>query len=140
MQADGDTLDVVCPMAGPIGGGRASLDREVYLPEGWAVGFATKGELARAMLARAFAAGVPAAWVAGDEVYGNAGHLWAWLEGQGRGYVLAASCDHPVWAGGRQRRADACFWEALRCMKPPSGGDAYGCPILSGVRSRSPSR
>jgi len=105
------------------GGGRAFLDRELYLPEGWAadparraeagvpaaVGFATKGELAQAMLARAFAAGVPAAWVTGDEVYGNAGHLRAWLEGQGRGYVLAVSCDHPVWADGRQRRADACF-------------------------------
>ena len=65
-----------------------------------AVGFATKGELAQAMLARAFAAGVPAAWVTGDEVYGNAGHLRAWLEGQGRGYVLAVSCDHPVRAAG----------------------------------------
>ena len=105
------------------GGGRAFLDRELYLPEGWAadparraeagvpaaVGFATKGELAQAMLARAFASGVPAVWVTGDEVYGNAGHLRGWLEGQGRAYVLAVSCDHPVWAEGRQRRADACF-------------------------------
>ena len=78
------------------GGGRAFLDRELYLPQRWAadparraeagvppaVGFATKGELAQAMLARGFAAGVPAAWVAGDEVYGNAGHRHGWLEGQ----------------------------------------------------------
>ena len=37
------------------------------------VRFATKGELAQAMLARAFAAEVPAGWVTGDEVYGNDG-------------------------------------------------------------------
>lgn len=62
------------------GKGAAFLDRELYLPEEWtadpvrcreagipaSVGFATKGELARAMLARAFAAGVRAAWVVGD--------------------------------------------------------------------------
>lgn len=105
------------------GGGRAFLDRELYLPEEWAtdqarrveagvppdVGFATKGQLAQAMLTRAFAAGVPAAWVTGDEVYGNAGRLRGWLEAEERPYVLAVSCDHPVWAGGRQQRADACF-------------------------------
>jgi SRSO17 transposase len=32
------------------------------------VAFATKGELAKQMLARAFAAGVPAEWVVGDTV------------------------------------------------------------------------
>jgi hypothetical protein len=35
------------------------------------VAFATKPQLVRAMLDRAFAAQVSAAWVAGDEVYGN---------------------------------------------------------------------
>jgi SRSO17 transposase len=101
--------------------GRAFLDRELYLPEEWAadqarrreagvpaaVAFATKGQLAQTMLARAFAAGVPASWVTGDEVYGNAGHLRAWLEEQERSYVLAVSCDHLVWADGRQQRVDA---------------------------------
>src|SRR5438270_9232 len=89
--------------AQPRGGARAFLDRELYLPQEWAadaarraqagvpaaVRFATKGELAQTMLTRAFAAGVPAAWVTGDEVYGNAGHLRAWLEEQQRAYVLA---------------------------------------------------
>ncbi len=62
--------------------GCAFLDRALYLPEEWAgdaarratagvpetAAFATKGALARAMLARAFASGVPAAWVVGDTV------------------------------------------------------------------------
>ncbi len=101
--------------------GRAFLDRELYLPKEWAddaerrreagvpagVGFATKPQLAQAMLGRAFAAGVPAAWVAGDEVYGDDGAFRRWLEdAAGRPYVVAVSCDHPVWRAGAQERAD----------------------------------
>ncbi len=93
--------------------GRAFLDRALYLPKAWtedaarrrdagvpaAVAFATKGALARAMLDRAFAAGVPAAWVTGDEPYGNDGGLRRWLEQQRRPYVLAVARSHAVWAG-----------------------------------------
>lgn len=92
--------------------GQAFLDRALYLPRAWAedaerrqaagvpeeVAFATKGELARAMLARAFAAGVPAAWVTGDEPYGNDGGFRRWLEAAGRPYVLAVARSHPIWA------------------------------------------
>jgi SRSO17 transposase len=106
--------------------GRAFLDRALYLPEAWAadaarrreagvpqeVAFATKGELAEAMLARAFAAGVPAAWVTGDEPYGNDGGLRRWLEGEGRPYVLAVARSHPLWHGGAQVRAEAVLAEA----------------------------
>jgi len=67
------------------GNGHALIDRELYLPKEWAedparrqaagisqeVAFATKPELARRMIARAIAAGVPFAWVLGDEVYGS---------------------------------------------------------------------
>src|SRR5258708_15809095 len=59
--------------------GAAFIDRALYLPEEWTVDrvrcreagigdevqFATKGELARKMLIRAFAAGVSADWVVG---------------------------------------------------------------------------
>ena len=102
------------------GRGRAFLDRELYLPEAWAADrprraaagvppeaeFATKPGLARRMLERAFAAAVPAAWVTGDEVYGDDGGLRCWLEDAGRPYVLAVSAHHPVWQGGAQERAD----------------------------------
>jgi SRSO17 transposase len=113
-------------------GGRAFLDRALYLPEEeWAqdeerlreagvpeeeMGFAKKGELARRMLERAFEAGVPASWVTGDEVYGNDGKLRRWLEERGRPYVLAVARSHPLWTvlegggGGaappEQRRAE----------------------------------
>lgn len=101
--------------------GRAFLDRALYLPKAWAedlprrraagipdtVAFATKGGLAQAMLARAFAAEAPAAWVTGDEVYGNDGGLRRWLEEQARPYVLAVARSHPVWHDGVQVRAEA---------------------------------
>jgi SRSO17 transposase len=96
--------------------GAAFLDRELYLPEEWTadrvrcreagiadeVGFATKGELAQRMLARAFAAGVPAQWVVGDTVYGY-DEMRSWLEEQGRNYVLAVPETHAVWIAGQSQ-------------------------------------
>jgi SRSO17 transposase len=69
--------------------GAAFVDRALYLPEEWMsdqvrcreagipdeVGFATKGALARQRLARAFAAGGAAEWVAGATVSGYNGGL-----------------------------------------------------------------
>jgi SRSO17 transposase len=105
--------------------GRAFLDRALYLPKNWTedaarreeagvppeVTFATKGELARTMLGRAFTADVPAAWVAGDEVYGNDGDLRRWLEGEQRPYVLAVARSHAVWHRGLQVRVEALLAE-----------------------------
>lgn len=92
--------------------GRAFLDRELYLPQSWAedadrraeagvpteVGFRTKPQLAQAMLARALEAGVPAAWVTGDEVYGGDRRLRVWLEEQDVPHVLAVKRTEPRWA------------------------------------------
>ena len=100
--------------------GTAFLDRTLYLPEVWAedaerraeagvpatVTFATKGDLAKRMLARAFAAQVPAAWVVGDTIYGG-DDLRRWLERQGRPYVLAVPCTHGLWTVGQQVEAQA---------------------------------
>jgi len=94
--------------------GAAFIDRALYLPDEWTadrvrcreagipdeVEFATKGELAQQMLARAFAAGVPAEWVVGDTVYGY-DELRLWLEAQQKNYVLAVSETHQVWVQGR---------------------------------------
>jgi SRSO17 transposase len=96
--------------------GTAFLDRALYLPKEWTddparcqqagipegTAFATKPRLAKAMLERAFKAGVPAAWVTGDEVYGSDGDLRRWLEGQKRPYVLAVRANQYVWVGLRQ--------------------------------------
>src|ERR687884_110985 len=53
--------------------------------------FATKPQLGRQMLARAFAAGVPCRWVTGDSVYGADYALRRSIEKNGRGYVLAVT-------------------------------------------------
>jgi SRSO17 transposase len=96
--------------------GTALIDRALYLPEEWTddpdrcraagvpegTAFATKPRLGRAMLERAFAAGVPSAWVTGDEVYGGDGGLRRWLEDQWRPYVLAVRANQYVWVGFRQ--------------------------------------
>ncbi len=99
--------------------GAAFVDRALYLPKEWAedeerraeagvpeaVRFATKGELAKEMLGRAFDAGVPARWVVADTVYGTARGLRGWLEGRERPYVLAVTGTHGVHHQGRQRQA-----------------------------------
>jgi SRSO17 transposase len=96
--------------------GRTFLDRALYLPKQWAEDrercreagvpedtvFQTKPELARMMLERALEAGVPAAWVTGDEVYGSDGALRGWLEQRRQPYVLAVRCTQRVWLKGRQ--------------------------------------
>lgn len=86
------------------------IDRELYLPKEWtedplrcrqagvpdAVRFATKPQLARAMLQRAHQAGVRFGWVSADTVYGGDKELRAWLEKQRQAYVLAVACTQKV--------------------------------------------
>src|ERR1700693_983815 len=93
--------------------GAAFIDQALYLPEEWTVDrvrcreagipdevqFATKGALAQQMLARAFAAGVPADWVVGDTVYGY-DELRLWLDEQQKNYALAVPETHLVWLQG----------------------------------------
>jgi len=54
------------------------------------------------MLARAFAAGVPAEWVVGDTVYGYE-ELRLWLDEQRKHYVLAVPETHLVWVAGQHQ-------------------------------------
>src|SRR4051812_5234769 len=100
--------------------GHALIDRELYLPRCWTadparcaaagvpadVEFATKPALATALLTRALDAGVPAAWVAGDEVYGADPGLRAELEARGVGYVLAIAGNRRLPTAAGPIRAD----------------------------------
>jgi SRSO17 transposase len=98
--------------------GHTLLDRELYLPKEWTDdrercrragiaderAFATKPQLARQMLARAFEAGVELAWLTGDSVYGDDRALRLWLEERKQAYVLAVSGKESVWLRNEQRQ------------------------------------
>ncbi len=100
--------------------GAAFIDRALYLPRAWTadrerkaeaaiparVRFATKTTLAKRMLARAFAANVPARWVVGDSAYGRAHALRRWLEERGRSYALMVPKTNAVQYAGRRQTAD----------------------------------
>jgi SRSO17 transposase len=93
--------------------GHAFIDRARDLPKAWTddparlvaahvppgTAFATKPQLARAMIERAIAAEVPFSWVAADSVYG-VGDLEMALRRAGKGYVLGVSATHPFSSWG----------------------------------------
>lgn len=99
--------------------GCAFIDRELYVPQEWfdepsrcqqagippSRPFATKPQLAQQMLARAFAAAVPARWVTGDCIYGGE-ELRHWLQAQGHAYVFAVASTHAIWEQGQQLGAE----------------------------------
>jgi SRSO17 transposase len=133
--------------------GYALLDRELYLPKEWTDDrercrragipderhFATKPQLARQMLARALAAGVPAKWVTGDSVYGDDRRLRLWLEAQPQAYILAVSGKEYVWLGWQQRQVKTVLaalpakdWTRLSAgdgTKGPRWYDWYWLPL-----------
>jgi hypothetical protein len=127
-------LGVFCAYV--TGTGRALIDRELYLPKSWVadrdrcreaavpddVEFATKTELARAMLGRALDAGVPAAWVTADEAYGKDGKFRAWLEQRRIGYVVAVASNQAVPGSAGTSRADA-----LAAHAPPQAWKRRSC-------------
>jgi SRSO17 transposase len=94
------------------GRGHALIDRELYLPQDWAeddarratagspraVSFPPTPRLAQPMLARPLAAGVPFAWVVGDEVYGSDRRLRLFLEQHERPFVLAVRRNEKLWS------------------------------------------
>jgi SRSO17 transposase len=116
--------------------GRALVDRELYLPRSWTedrercraagvpddAGFATKPELARAMLGRVLDAGVPAAWVTADEAYGRDGKFRAWLEQRRAGYVVAVDSRQAIAGDAGTSRADA-----LACHAPDQAWKRRSC-------------
>jgi SRSO17 transposase len=110
--------------------GQALIDRRLYLPEAWAkdegkrakagvpqeVPFATKPQMACAMIAQALDAGVPCAWVLADVLYGSDSRLRRMLEDRGQPYVLAVRSNHHLR-----------FWteeEGLEATNPKAMADA----------------
>ncbi|WP_445517383.1 IS701 family transposase [Streptomyces sp. NEAU-174] len=131
--------------------GHAAVDRELYIPRSWtcdpdrgrAAGlgedtvFATKPELARAMIERFLNAGHRVGWVTGDEVYGGNPKLRSALEEQGIGYVLAVACSSEVTAGAGAFRADTLArkvpkraWQKLSAGRGAKGQRFYDWVVI----------
>jgi SRSO17 transposase len=123
--------------------GHALIDRALYVPRCWAEDpdrcdgagipsdkrcFATKPALARGLLARAFTAKVPAAWVAADEVYGADPALRAAIRSHGLGYVLAISANRrmPTPAGPIRVDAIPALLPKRAWQKHSAGAGSHG--------------
>ena len=122
--------------------GHALIGRALYLPEGCAadkehrelagvpeeVMFATKPQLAAALLEHAQSVGIRAAFVAGDEVYGGR-ELRRSIRQRGMGYVLAVGASHAVTAGSRRTAtaaAAAGLVPARAWQRMPTGAGTKG--------------
>ena len=140
--------------------GYTFIDRELYLPKSWTddqercrsagvpeeVKFATKPQLARKMLERAFNAEVPVAWVTADEVYGSDRKLRLWLEEQQQAYLMAVSTAEPIWIDFEMHKVDSLVatveettWQRISCgdgTKGPRSDDwvriRFNCPDAPG--------
>ncbi|WP_084966061.1 IS701 family transposase [Thermoactinospora rubra] len=134
-------------------GGRALIDRELYLPrDSWIaepsrraaaqipeqVGFATKPQLLHAMIERAVAAGLPFAWVTADEAYGDNGPLRHFLEDRRIGYVVAVSRTHQITTGAGKTRAAIMAgkvrkagWQRLSCGPGAKGERHYDRALIA---------
>jgi hypothetical protein len=144
-------LGVFLAYAAPDGS-RALIDRELYLPESWVddrdrcreagigddVGFATKPELARTMLERAVAAGVPFSWFTADEAYGQNPGLRDWLEEQRIAYVMAvpfselcATAAGKIRADGLAARVPVGGWQVLILRRRVEGPRLYNWALIS---------
>ena len=128
--------------------GHALIDRALYLPKSWTTDpdrcadagipedkrdFATKPALALTLIARAVDAKVPAAWVAGDEVYGTDPRLRAAIRNHGLGYVLAVAANRrmPTAAGPIRVDAIPAMLPMRAWQKHSAGAGAHGHRIYS---------
>jgi SRSO17 transposase len=126
--------------------GQTLYDRALYLPKDWAgaparrtqvripddIRFATKPQLATALVLRALDSGLPVAWVTGDEVYGGDSALRLALEERGQPYAVTVKSSHFVWKGFGQHQArtvvaalPAAAWERLSCGAGSTGPRLY---------------
>jgi SRSO17 transposase len=129
--------------------GHAFIDRALYLPKAWTdsptrraaahvpedVTFATKPQIARAMIEKAIAADVPFAWVTADSVYG-VGEIEMMLRRHAKGYVLGVSAAHQFssWIGKPEvggtaeeiaKELDESAWQRLSAGAGTKGERLY---------------
>ena len=138
-------------------GGRALIDRKLYIPKKWAedrdrcraagigddVKFATKPELAEKMIGRAVKAGVPFKWATGDDAYGGNPGLREWLEKEDIPYVLAVACNAMIKTNAGAKRADelaelapAGAWQRLSCADGSKGPRLYDWALIQTAERR----
>ena len=99
--------------------------------------FATKPELARALLQRAHQRGIRAAFVTGDEVYSGR-DLRRAIRALGMGYVLAVRANHALTLGsgrtmtaaGAVRLIPAGAWQRMRTGHGTKGSRHYDWAML----------
>jgi SRSO17 transposase len=125
--------------------GHAFIDRELYPPRTWAedaerrteagvpmtVSYRSKTDLAVAMLARAFGAGITARWVVADALYGSDRALRRWLEQREQAYVLAVRNNVYMWDPEQFERVPVAVRigrSKARAWKRASAGDGTKGP------------
>ena len=140
--------------------GHTLIGRSLYLPERCAadeehrelagvpeeVMFATKPELARALLQRAHQRGIRAAFVTGDEVYGGR-DLRRAIRALGMGYVLAVRANHALTLGsgrtltaaGAARLIPRGAWQRMRTGHGTKGSRHYDWAMLEVTSDDAPS-
>jgi SRSO17 transposase len=138
--------------------GHALIDRELYLPAAWAedeerrllrhvpdeITFATKPQLAAAMLHRARELGLAARWFTGDEVYGSL-ELRRTARTLGFDYALAVKADHrATTAVGRfaatqlAAKVPARAWMRLRTGNGTKGDRHYDWALIDVLPDDTP--
>ena len=144
-RVENSQVGVFLTYASPLG--RALVDARLYLPGSWCadrdrcdgagvpedVPFATKPQLALAMIEHALDGGMAVSYVTGDEVYGLDPALRARLRQRGVGYVLAIARNQHVQATEpvRLRPDDIAAalseqaWERRSCANGSKGERFY---------------
>ncbi len=130
--------------AGPV-----LLDRELYLPKAWGEDAERRGEagvppqvtarpkpaLGQALLERAFAAGVSAAWVTADSIYGGVYQLRHFLEEREQPFVLAVPSTQRIGLSAKAAQVVASWpqeaWERLSAGQGSQGPRWYDWACMS---------
>lgn len=119
--------------------GPVLLDRELYVPRAWAddpprrveagvpaeVSCIPKPTLGKHLLERAYAAGVQAAWVTADSIYGGAYTLRHYLEEREQPFVLAVQSTQRVGLSAKAEQVVAS-WPAEAWQRLSAGESSQG--------------